>query len=440
MYKISPISGIIILMEFSFRETSDISDKEIQKSVETVYPYIESISEKISQGEYNFPECSTILPSDKSVYEKCSELIAIKKTENLKYVFVIGIGGSSLGTKALYDAEFLFTDDFDISKPEVFFIDTINPRLAHTIEKFRKKNIEEKDNFLIVLATKSGETTETIANYQMLKDVLKENFSERDFFDRTIVITNEKSPLKEFAEEKKLDFLTIPDCIGGRFSVFSEIGILPLCATGIDIPNMLESATHMRTNALSLNEKNIALRSAAITYIHMTKRNKNIYNTFIFGSRLHSIGAWQGQLFAESLGKSEEVGITPTTATGTTDLHSLAQLYLGGPKDKLTSFLWVEDDEDGEVISGGLGLVDGLSGKTPKELKYAIYEGTKRAFTKANRPYVEYSLKNNAEIGGYMQSRMMEVMYLAHLYGINAFNQPAVEIYKTETRKLLDTN
>ena len=155
---------------------------------------------------------------------------------------------------------------------------------------------------------------------------------------------------------------------------------------------------------------------------------------------------WYRQLMGESLGKQfdrggREVfsGITPLVSIGSTDLHSMAQLYLGGPFDKYTSFVEVEKINSRFKLTEDLGLVEGICGKELQEIMKAILEGVKIAYRKAERPYSETVLpdKSEASIGQFLQYKMLEVMYLGSLFNVNPFDQPSVESYKAETRKIL---
>lgn len=152
---------------------------------------------------------------------------------------------------------------------------------------------------------------------------------------------------------------------------------------------------------------------------------------------------------AESLGKEFDrngrkvnVGITPTVSVGSTDLHSVAQLYLGGPYDKFTTFISIENSRSRLLVplrDDYSDLVPGIDGKSLDEILSAILEGTKEAFRKDKRPFIEISLPDKSEsaIGQFMQLKMIETMYLGHLLNVNPFDQPDVEKYKKETRRIL---
>jgi glucose-6-phosphate isomerase len=173
---------------------------------------------------------------------------------------------------------------------------------------------------------------------------------------------------------------------------------------------------------------------------------------FLFANDLESLGKWCRQLMAESLGKefnkkgeTVNIGITPVISIGSTDLHSMAQLYLGGPYDKFTTFLSVENSNSHinvPMLKGYSRLVEEVQGKSLESIMSAVLEGTKVAFRKGRRPFVEVKLPGKSEypIGQFLQFKMMETVYLGYLLDIDPFDQPNVESYKEETRNILRKN
>ena len=164
---------------------------------------------------------------------------------------------------------------------------------------------------------------------------------------------------------------------------------------------------------------------------------------------MESVGKWYRQLTGESIGKRENLdgeeaheGITPIVSIGSTDLHSMAQLFYGGPHDKLTTLVYAKQSPAEVKVPQDLvfpGLVDDITGKSYKEIMQAIYGGVKKAYEKNGLPYMEILFPEISEytVGQFLQFKMCEMMYLAQLLNVNAFNQPAVEDYKSETRELL---
>ena len=184
---------------------------------------------------------------------------------------------------------------------------------------------------------------------------------------------------------------------------------------------------------------NNALTFAAHTFTHYTKGH-TIHNTFFFAPELESLGKWYRQLMAESLGKDGK-GLTPIVSIGSTDLHSMAQLYFGGANNTITNIVTAPSKGTVRVPKKLVfpGLVENVSGKSLESIMQAISQGTKTTYKKLKRPMVSIELEklDARELGYYLQTRMIEIMYLAQLLDVNAFDQPMVKSYKKETRGLL---
>ena len=199
--------------------------------------------------------------------------------------------------------------------------------------------------------SKSGGTTETIANFEILLNILKKY---KKKYEKYVVVTTDKdSKLWNLSLKKGFDTLEIPKKVGGRFSVLSSVGLFPLGIIGVDIYQLLKGAKLMKNSCLNKNIiKNPAALSASLIYLHRLNDIK-IHDLFIFNYDLESLGKWYRQLMGESIGKEYDKnmirvfeGITPTVSIGSTDLHSMAQLYLGGPYDKFTTFVRIEKNRE----------------------------------------------------------------------------------------------
>ena len=187
--------------------------------------------------------------------------------------------------------------------------------------------------------------------------------------------------------------------------------------------------------------------SAAVLFENF-RMGKTINDNFIFHPELESLGKWHRQLMAESLGKGTEgeggtvrVGITPTVSLGSIDLHSLGQLYVAGPRDKFTTFVWSASQDRSGVSTERVfpALAPEVKGKSFAEIMRAIYEGVKKTYIREGLPFVEIVLKDTSpySLGEFMQFKMIETMFLGRLLDVNPFDQPNVESYKVETKKLL---
>jgi glucose-6-phosphate isomerase len=425
-------------MKFLYKDSAGISATEILSTADLLQPYIKYLNETAEKNDYTADEASMNLPFDNNLLEQVTNLAKKKASPKLKYLILIGIGGSNLGTKAIYDAFFGFYDTIQITRfPKIIFLDTQDEEvLAKTIELI--KSLESKDEILVNAISKSGGTTETIANLEVIYNSLTEMFG--NVTDRFVITTDAGSKMQEAAQKKGIDYLNLPKKVGGRFSVFSAVGMFPFAVLGFNVVDIINGAKEVRDIALQKDiNVNNSLLSACILFLQ-SKKGKIINDNFIFLPQLESLGKWYRQLMGESIGK-EGKGITPTVSIGSTDLHSVGQLYLGGPKDKITTFIYGNGTKYNATVPTvtSFGLIDVISNKHIHTIMNAIVEGTKIAYQKQGLPFMEIILDtvSEVELGRFMQFKMMEMMFLGKLFEVNTFDQPHVELYKIETKKIL---
>ena len=423
-----------------------IPQKDILETAEKLKPEIKNMLSAASKG-YDDDRASINLPYDKDMLSKVRQAVEDKSQLNPEYLVVVGIGGSNLGTMAVQEAVLgKFYNQLD-PNVKVLYADTVDSDLVNAIVKMVEPTLERDCNIILNVVSKSGTTTETAANLEVIIDSLRRH--RKEYGNYVVVTTDEDSKLWNLALKEGFSVLKIPKKVGGRYSVFSPVGLFPLGLLGIDIEHLLDGARFMRDACINLDiEQNLAALGAAIQYQHY-KSGKNITDLFLFSNDLESVGKWCRQLIAESLGKEFNkkgerlnVGVTPTVSIGSTDLHSMAQLYLGGPYDKFTTFVRVENNSSQinvPRLEGYSELVSGIQGRSLKDIMDAILEGTKGAFRKGGRPFFEITLPDKSEhsIGQFLQFKMIETIYLAYLLDVNPFDQPNVESYKRETRKIL---
>lgn len=435
------------MITFSHKETSLVSQDFIKEMFENHVSYISHL-EKISQDDsYNFDESSLFCPRDKEAILQVKDLGKKYKTKNLKYIFVIGIGGSNLGTKAIYDALQLDTLGRSIEQPEIIFIDTVDSDYMNSVCQFVKNNISSSQDFVINVISKSGGTTETLANAEYFISYCTNILG--DISSRVICTTDYESPFWKSAKKNGYNTLSIPKKVGGRFSVLSAVGLFPLYLAGVNIDLLVEGAQRaINFSTKTSIEENYSFISAIILF-EQFHRGNSIHDSFFFNPCLESLGKWYRQLMGESIGKEcdlsgerVEVGITPTVSIGSTDLHSVGQLYIGGIKNKVTTFVFSKSVKNDMIVNEDLQfslLEDILPGKSFQEIMNAILQGTKIAYSKKNIPFMEiaFSEINEKTVGEFLQFKMCEIMYLGKLFNINAFDQPHVENYKKETRSIL---
>ncbi|MBT5808212.1 hypothetical protein HOI18_02950 [Candidatus Uhrbacteria bacterium] len=431
-------------MKFS-SNVAGVDESDIQSVADTLADYREHLAEIATRVDYKDPEASLQLPFDDDLLEQVRNLGKSIQTSTLQYVIVVGIGGSNLGTKAIYDSIAGSMNLLVDRLPKLLFLDTVSDDQMTGVTQ-RLIRMHSKDDFAILSISKSGGTTEVIANTEVLWKILGDHFG--DISDRITTITTEGSALWKAAATKGLGKIAIPENVGGRYSVFSAVGLLPLYLANIDLDQIRKGARDAIKDGTHTNlKKNHAMVSAIHTHLH-AQQGRNIHNSFLFAPKLEALGKWYRQLMGESIGKEQDLdgntvnaGVTPIVSIGSTDLHSMAQLYYGGPDDKFTNIIY-SFKGDINVVPHSLQmprLVKNVQGKSLERISEAIVGGVKTAYTAKNRPFIEIDLQGVTprELGYYLQFRMIEMMYLAKLMNVNAFNQPAVETYKEATRKLL---
>ena len=364
-------------------------------------------------------------------------------------ILVLGIGGSALGGLAVTEALLkpywnLLSKEQRNNYPRIFFLDNID---ADSITGLLE--ILDLKKTLVNVITKSGSTAETMSQFVIIKDKLERELG--DDYRKNIVATTDKNVgvLKQIAEQEGYKTFIIPDDVGGRFSVFSAVGLLPFALVGIDIDEIINGIKDMdlALKNTDINE-NIAAQNALIHFLMDTQKGKKISVMMPYSSRLKYVADWYVQLWAESLGKEKNlngetvhVGPTPVKAVGATDQHSQIQLYNEGPNDKIINFIRVKKfDNDLEIPKifeyTGIGY---LGGKTLNDLMNAEADATRVALSDYNKPTVTITLP---EINGYYVGQLLymfevQTAIAGALYNIDAFNQPGVEQAKNYTYALM---
>lgn len=434
------------MLELNYNTDLD-KDETFQGLLQATEDYTHRLRDIAASGAYDEYESSICLPSDDDLLERVDTLADRKAGANLRYHIVVGIGGSNLGTKAVYEAihsqsEVLTPEQF----PKLLFAETTDPTWLKLLHRLLQ-DVTSPDHLLISIISKSGGTTETLANFEIIMGMLREQFAS-DCTERVTAITDEGSDLWEQARAGGIDCLAIPSPVGGRYSVLSAVGLFPLRTIGVDVAALRQGAAEMRDACLEPDSWNPAARSATVLAYHCGE-GKTINDNFFFHPELESTGKWYRQLMGESIGKAESLegkplntGITPTVSLGSTDLHSVGQLYLGGPKDKLTTFVYARSTTDLDIPGDRVfpELNPTIAGSSARQILDAILEGVKVAYRQADLPYMEVTMErvDAAAMGAYLQFKMLEMMYLGVLLNVNSFTQPNVESYKTETKRILE--
>jgi len=434
-----------IIFDFDFNRAC-IGEPQFNKLISSLVPEIKKIKGALAE-EYKTDYAFLNLLSDKQLSKTINRLINSKRVLDPKILVVIGIGGSDLGTVAIHEALNGLLYNEKNPPVKVYFVDTLDSDYLSDIIHLVENNLKEGENVLVNVVTKSGATTETIANYEIFLDLVKK-YKGENYRDYIVITTDNSSKFCGYAKKNHIECLDVPKKVGGRYSVFSAVGLFPLGFLGIDIEKLLEGARFILKDCLSESvDENPAALSAAIIFYHYN-RGINIHDTFIFSKNVRSFGAWYRQLVGESLGKKYnkkgdlvEVGITPTVSVGPADLHSVAQLYLGGPRDKFTTFITVKNKSN--ILLPKIDIfeefVENIQGRPVSFIMRAIVEGVMAAYQEDDRPFVSVHIPQKSEfcVGQLLQWKMLEIVYLGDLFGINPFDQPQVELYKKETREIL---
>jgi len=432
---------------FSYEKTCNLSHDNLTDLGKQLEPEIKRLHDALT-ADYDSVYASTNLPADSALSEHVQQMVEKKKKLKPSALVVIGIGGSNLGAIAVHEA--LYGTLYNEQKPDikVYWADTVDSDYILDIALLLEQELQSGREILLNVVSKSGKTTETIANFEVFLDLLRRN-RPHDYHKFVVVTTDEGSPLWELAGREQFDRLTVPKKVGGRYSVLSAVGLFPLGLIGVDI-NLLQAGAHEMVKSCVKNDffENPAAINAVLLYAHY-KAGISIHDMFLFSVDLRSLGMWYRQLLAESIGKEYDnsgkqvnVGITPTISIGSTDLHSLVELHLGGTNNTFTTFVSIEKNKSNipvPCLEKFEQLVAHIQCKSLSSIMNAILHGVQRAYEKKSRPFNTIIIpeKNTWYIGQFLQMNMTSIIYLGYLLNINPFDQPEVELYKQETRKLL---
>jgi glucose-6-phosphate isomerase len=356
-----------------------------------------------------------------------------KHLRNFENVLFLGTGGSSLGGKTLVSLKENFF--FKESQPKIYFLENVD---EWSILRLTKKiNLQ---NTALVVISKSGETIETLSQFFFLKNEMKEidNFKKKVF----IITENKKSTLKEIQEEEGFEFYEHKKNIGGRFSVFSLVGLLPASLIGFEISNFREGGKLFLKN-LSKDDEGFfdSHFFSALSLMILYKKNYNISVFMPYSDRLDNLSFWYRQLWAESIGKNK-MGITPVNALGTVDQHSQLQLYLDGPSDKFFTFIFEKQKKSKKKLDCTYGKDKNyhlLHNKSLNNLLVCELKATIETLKQKKKPLrvIELDEINEKVIGSLMMFLFLETIFSCYFINVDPFDQPAVEEGKILTKKLL---
>ena len=384
--------------------------------------------------------------------------LAARLRENCDLVVVLGIGGSYLGAKALFDAlchtyHNEMPAKLRIGKPRMYFEgnNLDNDALQDLLELFENTCVEPDnvaERWGVVVVSKSGGTLETAAAYRALRAEAAKYYGPKSkWFKQLLVpVTGPAGKLRDLARADGVpddDILTIPDDVGGRYSVFTSVGLLPAAVMGLDVRALLLGAAAMTKRFLEEPfDRNPVLQYATVNHLLTTEGKKSIRVTAAWGRKLESVGMWYDQLLAESLGKAGK-GATPLTAVYTRDLHSRGQQHQDGARDKVITNLMVRTTKHPPVLVGMADRnedeLNAISRKGYPDLLDAAFQGTNLAYLEAARPTADLVLPVLSEhtVGQLLQMLMLATVVEGRLAGTNPYGQPGVEAYKANMMRIL---
>ena len=423
--------------------------KEIEPRIDTAHRILQEERREKAYGFWDLYQDAPVLADVKQTAAQFLE----RGYENL---VVLGIGGSALGMRTLVTA--LKPPFYNLLSrrarkgfPRIFVMDNIDPV---TFRGMLRLCPVGKTLFNVI--SKSGGTAETMSQLMIVVDQIEKKLGREAMKNHVVVTTNPRgggappSHLHPVADHYGLKEFTVPLNVGGRFSVFSPVGMFPAAMLGMDIEGMMAGCAAMdaRTSSGDLGENPAYLR-AAVQYIGDTKKGKSISVMMPYADGLADVADWYRQLWAESLGKrlsldGQDVfaGQTPVKALGATDQHSQIQLYREGPNDKIINILEVGRFEKTLRIPDSLssiGALDYLRGASMNKLMAAELRGTMDALKLSGRPVSRIVLPrvNAHTIGQLLYMLEVETAMAGRLYNVQTFDQPGVEEGKRIARELM---
>lgn len=418
-----------------------IGKHEIESIKPAVLDAAKRLTEKNGDGKDFLGWIDLPVNYDKEEFARIKKA-AEKIRNDSDILFVIGIGGSYLGARAAIDfVKHSFYNDLSKEQrkaPQIYYVG--NSMSGAYIEELIDL-IGDKD-FSVNVISKSGTTTEAAVAFRVFRELTEKKYGKEGAAKRIYSTTDKaRGALKTLSDEEGYECFVIPDDVGGRFSVLTAVGLLPIAVSGADIDKLMEGAAHFRETCLNKDyAENPALLYAAVRNI-LYRKGKSVEILANYEPSLHFVSEWWKQLYGESEGKDQK-GIFPASVDLTTDLHSMGQFIQDGSRLMFETVLKVEKPRRDFTLKNAANDIDCLnylSGKTMDYVNKCAMEGTIAAHVEGNVPNLLIEIPEQTEfhLGELFYFFEFAVGVSGYMLGINPFDQPGVEFYKANMFRLL---
>ena len=422
-------------------EYSGITEKEIMKYKDKVEKIHKDLHSKANDEKEFVGWIELPTNYDKTEFARIKK-VAKKIRKDSDILVVIGIGGSYLGAKAVIEAlNHSFHDLLQEEKRKAPLVLFAGNNISSTYINELIDIIGDKDLSINVIS-KSGTTTEPAIAFRIFRELLETKYGIEEARKRIYITTDkEKGALKKLSEEEKYETFVIPDNVGGRYSVLTPVGLLPIAVAGIDIDKLMEGAKLAQDIYSDANLKYNDCYKFAVVRNILYKLYKNIEILVNYEPKLHFFTEWWKQLYGESEGK-DQMGIFPAGVDNTTDLHSMGQYIQQGRRNLFETVINIEKPKSNIKIKLDGDNIDGLNflaGKTVDYVNKKAMQGTIEAHVSGDVPNIVITIEklNEESLGQLIYFFEKACAMSGRILGINPFNQPGVEEYKKNMFRLL---
>ena len=375
--------------------------------------------------------------TDEKLISDCEAVRDAWNAKGVNLVIAIGIGGSYLGAKCAIEA---LSHSFvrPAGKPQVVFAgnNLSEEYLAELMD------LAEQSNVACIVISKSGTTTEPAVAFRIVKEYIENRYGKAEAAERIVAITDaKKGALKTLSTQEGYKTFVVPDNVGGRFSVLTPVGLLPIAVAGFDIRALLKGAADERAELIVKSADNAAVQYAAMRNLLHSENGKAIEILVTYNPKFTYLAEWWKQLYGESEGKDGK-GIFPASVTNTADLHSMGQFIQEGSRCMFETVINIENANRSVVIGSdeqNLDCLNYLAGKNVNHCNAMAQLGVKVAHIDGGVPQMEVSIEriNEETLGAIFYFFEFSCGISAYVLGVNPFNQPGVEAYKKNMFALL---